>query len=84
MALSRIPSNQVYRSMDRLYPSTTDILRSEVSKPSIFAGELHSCKSVDDFSDTGLDIDTEWDTQPLSDRGSDGDSYSHCLAASIY
>ena len=83
MALQRIPSNQVYRSVNSLYPPATHNLRSAVSKPSMFSGKLQVCKSQDDSSDTGLDIDTEWDTQSLSDRGFDGDSHSHCLAASI-
>ena len=79
--LRRIPSNQVYRSVRIEYALDDLEIDSSILKSPISTALEHACKSVDDLSDRGPDIDTERDTQPLSDRGSYGDSHSHCHAA---
>lgn len=83
MVLPRIPSNQVYRSMRIQYPLIKTVGYSAILKSTMFAAFAQACKSAHDSNDTGPYIDTERDTQPLSHRGSYGDSHSHCLAASI-
>jgi hypothetical protein len=61
----RIPSNQVYRSV-RIEYATDDLeTDSSILKSPIFPALEQACKSVDDLSDRGPDIDTERDTTSL-------------------
>lgn len=81
--LPRIHSNHVYRSVRIQYPHIKTVADSSILKSPMFAAFAQACRSAHDSKDTGPYIDTERDTQPLSDRGSYGDSYSHSLAASF-